>query len=148
MARNLLGFLFSILFVFSDVWCFNMIVRKRLWALFAIYSFVLHFAVAQQRPRPDSVDIIKVDTTNRIIDAVKDNRVSKELLKSVMRKPPGDDIINVRSEEAFLPFEGKIIRQILINHIGFERSITDTTRNIKNAFVKVGNALHSNTKEW
>lgn len=122
--------------------------RKKFWTFFAICVLIVHFSFAQQTPKPDTVELLKVDTTNRIIEAVKDNRVSKEILRSVTRRQPANDIINIRSEEAFLPYEGKIIRQILINHIGFERSITDTSRNIKTALVRVGNALHSNTKEW
>ncbi len=88
------------------------------------------------------------DTTKTIIDAVKDSKVSQELIKTVTRKPASEEVINIRSEEAFLPFEGKIIRQIIVNHIGFDKNITDTTRNIRNTGVKVANALHKNSKEW
>lgn len=88
------------------------------------------------------------DTTRNLLNAVRDSKMSQELLKTVSRKPADDKIINMKSEEAFLPYEGKIIRQIVINHIGFDKSITDTTRNIKNAVVKVANALHKNSKEW
>lgn len=125
-----------------------MVTRSGFWILFAIYTFGVQISFAQQKQKPDSADVKKTDTTSNIIDAVKDSRFSREILKSVTRKPDQVDILNIRSEEAFLPFEGKIIRQILINHIGFERSITDSTRVIKNAIVKVGNALHSNSKEW
>src|SRR5688500_7769378 len=108
-----------------------MFYRRRIWVLLTLYVFVLQISFAQDKKKPDSVEIIKTDTTNRIIDAVIDNKVSKEILKSVTRRPP-KEIINIRSEEAFMPYEGKIIRQIIVNHINFERSITDTTQTVKN----------------
>ncbi len=90
----------------------------------------------------------KGDTTKNIVDAVKDSKVSQELLKSVTRKPPVQEILNTKSEEAFLPYDGKVIRKIIVNHIGFDKSITDTTRNAMNTMVKIANALHKNSKEW
>jgi hypothetical protein len=119
-----------------------------LWILLAIL-FITHFASAQKNDNKDTVDIIPIDTTNRIIDAVKDTKITKEILKSVTRRPKEDEnILNIRSEEAFMPFDGKIIRQILINHIDFERSITDSSTNIKSRLVRLGNTLHNTSKEW
>ncbi|MBA4056662.1 MAG: hypothetical protein C0490_18250, partial [Marivirga sp.] len=109
-------------------------------ALFVIFfSFLLQVTYAQEKEEED--------TPKNSVDTVKD-KVSQELLKTVTRKPPDEEIINIKSEEAFLPYEGKLIRQIIVNHIGFDKSITDTTRNIKNTVVKVANALHKNSKEW
>jgi hypothetical protein len=125
-----------------------MLYRRRIWVLLTIYAFVLQISFAQDKKKADSVKIIKSDTTNRIIDAVIDNKVSKGILKSVTRRPQKDDILNIRSEEAFLPYEGKIIRQIIVNHINFERSITDTTRTVRNSIVKIGNAVHSTSTDW
>ncbi len=106
---------------------------------------MLTVAPAQEKPEKDKT---KKDTTRNIIDAVKDNRLSKEILKSVTRKPLQDDPINTRAEDPFLPYEGKIIRKIRVNHIGFDKTITDTTRTIKNFAAKAANALHKNSKEW
>lgn len=105
---------------------------------------MLTVALAQEKPEKEKT---KKDTTRNIIDAVKDNRLSKEILKSVTRKPLQDDPINTRSEDPFLPYEGKIIRNIRVNHIGFDKTITDTTRTIKNFAAKAANALHKNSKE-
>jgi hypothetical protein len=122
---------------------------KRLMTLLAIFLFAIQVSFAQEKNEDDTVDIIKIDTTNRIIDAVKDTKITQGILKSVTRKSdPQPDILTIRSEAAFLPFDGKIIRQILINHIDFERSITDTTQNIRNRLVKLGNKLHNTSKEW
>ncbi len=118
------------------------------WILASILWFVSHSSLGQKTDTGDTVEIIKIDTTSKIIDVVKDTKLTQELLKSVTRKRPQEDVLNVRSEAAFLPFEGKIIRQILINHIDFERSITDTTKNIKNRITRIGNALHATSKNW
>ncbi|WP_276373280.1 hypothetical protein [Chryseolinea sp. H1M3-3] len=135
-----------------------MVYWKRFWTALAIFFYVvIQASFAQEKEGKDSVgvqgdtiEIIKIDTTNRIIDAVKDTKLTQEILKGVTRKqePEGQDILTIRSEEAFLPFEGKIIRQVLINHIDFERSITDTTQNMRNRLVKIGNTLHNTSKEW
>lgn len=122
-----------------------MIERRVFWISLAICCFVIQISFSQQG---DSVEIIKIDTTDNIIDKVKDTKLSKEILKSVTRKPKPDGIINTRSEEAFLPFEGKFIRRILINHIDFDKSLTDSSKNVKNTIVKIGDALHGTSKEW
>ncbi|HEX6892926.1 MAG TPA: hypothetical protein VF141_19590 [Chryseolinea sp.] len=90
----------------------------------------------------------QTDTSRNIVDVVKDSKVSQELLQSVTRKPPVAEVLNAKSEEAFLPYEGKMIRNIIVNHVGFEKSITDTTANFKNRVVQIANALHVNSKEW
>src|SRR5688572_3236181 len=113
-----------------------MIERRVFWIGLAICCHVVQISFSQQG---DSVEVIEIDTTDNIIEKVKDTRLSKEVLKSVRRKPEAENVINIRSEEAFLPFEGKYIRQILINHVGFERSLTDSTRNVKNTVVRIGN---------
>ncbi len=122
-----------------------MIERRVFWICLAICCLVVQISFSQQG---DSVKIIEGDTTGNIIDKVKDTKLSKEVLKIVTRKPEVENFINIKSEAAFLPFEGKFIRKILINHVGFERSLTDSSKNVRNTLVKIGNALHSNSKEW
>lgn len=56
---------------------------------------------------------------------------------------PGDGVI--KNEEMFNPYRGKIIRNIGVQKISFNRSINDTTRVIKNFFTNVGDALHTTT---
>ncbi len=112
----------------------------RRFLLFILHSTVLLPALAQE---PD-----KSDTTRSIIDIVKDSKVSRELLNVISRTPPEEGVFNLKSEEIFLPFQDKFIRHIIINHVGFDKSITDTTRNIKNFSIRVANALHKNSKEW
>lgn len=53
-----------------------------------------------------------------------------------------------KSEEPFLPFEGRIIRNIIIDHIGFERSIYDTTsKKFVHRIGRFANNLHQATRE-
>src|SRR5688500_19780135 len=119
-----------------------------LWIVLAICCVDVHLSWSQEKENRDTVEIIKIDSANRVIDAVKDTKIAQEILGSVTRKPSSESVINIKSEVAFLPFNGKIIRQILINHIDFEKSITDTSRNIRNSIVRIGNALHNTSKEW
>ena len=51
----------------------------------------------------------------------------------------------LKNESAFTPFKGKIIRNVLVEKIGFSRSVNDTTKNIKNLFNDIGEALHTKT---
>ncbi|MBC8032608.1 MAG: hypothetical protein H7Y03_00570 [Chitinophagaceae bacterium] len=57
-------------------------------------------------------------------------------------------VLNTKSESAFLNFEGKIIRRIETEEMGFEKTFTDTTKRIAYFGTKILNALHSNTKAW
>lgn len=79
------------------------------------------------------------------------NRLTQKLSSRVMkmvRQNPGDTIVDQKSESGFIQYQGKIIRQIIVNHIGFERNINDTTRyRVVNTVTRVANSLHTDTKE-
>ncbi len=113
--------------------------KKHCLLVVIFYSILLPTVLAQEKEKEDS--------TKSLIDAVRENRVSREILKSVTRKPQQEQILNLRSEEAFLPYRGKMIRRIVVNRIGFDKNINDTTRSMKNTMVKVANALHKDTRE-
>ena len=81
-----------------------MIDRRVFWICLAICCLVIQISFSQQG---DSVEIIEIDTTDNIIDKVQDTKLSKGVLNIVRRKPEAEkNIINIRSEEAFLPFSG------------------------------------------
>lgn len=86
----------------------------------------------------------QTDTTRR---KILDNKLSKEVIKTISRKSNPDSSIAVKSEAPFLPYEGKIIRHIVINHIGFERTMYDSTRRFRNQITKIADALHYTTRE-
>lgn len=74
-------------------------------------------------------------------------QVSSRVMKLV-RQHPGDTIVDQKSESGFLPYQGKPIRKIIINHIGFERNIHDTTKyRVVNTVTRLANSLHVDTKE-
>jgi hypothetical protein len=89
----------------------------------------------------------KKDST-RLIDKVQKGKTTQKIIGALRRTPPPDNPIEAKSELPFLPHQGKIIRKIIISRIGFERSITDTTRRARTFFAKAANQLHNDTKEW
>lgn len=82
------------------------------------------------------------------IDKIKQKNISQRVMNSIRRKPEADTLFNNKSEEAFLPFAGKIIRSIQVERIGFERTVQDTARTFRNFFARAGNTLHSTSREW
>jgi hypothetical protein len=97
-----------------------------------ILIFSLNRAVAQE----------KTDSTKTSIT----KKAFKAGLKLVSTNPY-DTIVNVESIDNFTQFTGKIIRNIYVERIGFEKSIYDTTKKVSTTISKVANALHSNTRE-
>ena len=51
----------------------------------------------------------------------------------------------VKNEAVFNPYRGKIIRQIVVQKVGFTKSVNDTARVDKNIFSEIGDALHPTT---
>jgi hypothetical protein len=96
---------------------------------------------------PTEKDTTKQDTTQNIIERIQNTKASQAIVHSITRSKR-DTVFNKKSEEVFLPYQGKIIRHIYINHIGFDKTMYDTTRSVKNTITRIGNALHSNTKDW
>jgi hypothetical protein len=88
--------------------------------------------------------IAQLDTTRtRIVDG----RLAQKAISSVKRNPGSDKVITAKSEDPFLPFEGKIIRNIIINKVGFEKSIYDSSRNFRSRTTQIANSLHTNSRE-
>lgn len=57
-------------------------------------------------------------------------------------------LLTTKSEDAFLPYEGKIIRNIFINRYGFEKTFIDTAQKINYFGTRLLNKFHKNTREW
>lgn len=90
------------------------------------------------------------DTTRaeKIINDIKESKLSRSILNSITRKNPDNPVNAVRSEEAFMPYRGRIIRKIILRHIDFQKTVYDTTRNIRNTITRIGNKLHGTSREW
>jgi len=76
----------------------------------ALLLVALH-AMAQER--------VKRDTSMTLEDVAGKSRVSRELLQAISREAPKQGVFNLKSEEIFLPYDGKVIRKVIINHVGF-----------------------------
>jgi hypothetical protein len=88
----------------------------------------------------------KEETLPQKINGIS-GKVTKKL-KGLLYQHPGDTVMNEKSESGFMRYQGKIIRSITIEHIGFERNINDTTRyRVVNRMVRMGDFLHGTTKE-
>lgn len=58
------------------------------------------------------------------------------------------NLIITKSKNLFDEYEGKVIGSITIKTMGFEKTFTDTTRNISYYGTQLLNALHTDTHEW
>ena len=90
------------------------------------------------------------DTTHlpKWMKAMKKNKNAKNLLQAISRVPEVDPSpFLVKSEDAYLKYQGKIIRRIILKRIGFDKLVVDTTRNLQSAMAKTANRLHINSKE-
>jgi hypothetical protein len=74
------------------------------------------------------------------------NGTAGKVLATIQKKSNDEDVFNERSENVFLPYEGKIIRKIYIDRLGFDRSMLDTARKVKTFVSKAANYLHNDTK--
>src|SRR6187551_3448515 len=74
-------------------------------------------------------------------DSLKSKQsLSKKAFKQGMRyitTSKRDTIVNESSVDINAAYQGKIIRNIYIHHIGFERSVYDTTKRTKKIFADV-----------
>lgn len=86
----------------------------------------------------------KSDTTK---NSIINSKLTKEIIESITVSSNSDTVFNQKSEDPFLPYAGKIIRNIYVKQIGFERSFYDGHSKVRKTIVNIGNKLHSTTKE-
>lgn len=111
---------------------------RRILVLTCLLLFFGAMAAHAQKVKPKPKEEEKKTLTQK---------VSRRVMKLV-KQNPGDTIVDQKSESGFRQYQGKIIRRIIINHIGFERNINDTTRyRVVNTVTRVANSLHTDTKE-
>ncbi len=58
------------------------------------------------------------------------------------------DVLEHKSEDPFLPYDGKGIRRVTILRFGFEKTFEDTSKGINYFGTRILNHLHRNTREW
>jgi hypothetical protein len=88
----------------------------------------------------------KKDSTS-LIENLKNSRLGKELARSIRARPFSDSSKQERSEDKAIRYEGKIIRKIYIEHVGFNKSIYNPEKNIKTVVTRIANSLHTDTRE-
>jgi hypothetical protein len=88
--------------------------------------------------------VAQTDSTRK---KILDHKLSQKAIGTIKRKPRPDAVTTAKSEDPFLPYEGKIVRHITINKVGFEKSIYDSSRTFRNAATRIANHLHTNTRE-
>lgn len=117
----------------------------RFWGTFLLTCLLVFFgsvAVHAQKVKPKPKPKPPVEEKPTLTKKLS-NRVMK-----LVKQNPGDTIVDQKSESGFRQYQGKIIRKITVNHIGFERNLSDTTkRRIVNTVTRVANSLHTDTKE-
>ena len=113
---------------------------KYLLAFFMICSFCsVHFSSFAQKETNNKTQL--PDTSNRksFINKMVNNfkKDSTEIDRAYQLK---------RNEEVFKPYEGFIIRNVIIDRLPFGISIGDTSRRFMNALTSLANDLHHLTK--
>lgn len=102
-----------------------------------------------------SIICFHILTTNNVQAQVKKDSVEKKsITKKAFREGmklisthPNDTILNQESIDPYLQYAGKIIRNINIDRIGFEKSIYDSAKKVQKTATRLANALHVNTRE-
>ena len=61
---------------------------------------------------------------------------------------PDQSYLNGKSEDPYLPYQGKVIRRIYIETINFDRSFTDTSKRDHSFAARAGNKLHKSSREF
>jgi len=102
---------------------------------------------AQILSRIDSIKFSNLHFThNKFV-----NNIFEQAVNSVKRNPdsgPDDSYLNGKSEDPFLPYQGKIIRFIYVESVNFDRSFTDTSVHDHSLGARIGNHLHRSTRKF
>lgn len=77
------------------------------------------------------------------------NNIFQQAMNSVRRTPdagPTESVLNGKSEDPYLPYQGKIIRHIHINPLNFDRNFDDTTARDNSFATRVARQFHKTTR--
>src|SRR5688572_29601391 len=93
--------------------------------------------------------IVGLSANAQVKDSVEIKSATKKVFKKGMKlisTTPKDTVKNLKSENPYLPYSGKIIRSIRTEHVGFEKSVYDTAKKVKKVVADVSNFLHVHTR--
>ncbi len=83
-------------------------------------------------------------------DSVEKKSITKKAFQEGMKfisTSPQDTIVNENSVDPYAEHAGKIIRNIHIERIGFEKSIYDSAKKVTKTVTRLANTLHVDTRE-
>src|SRR6478736_2466810 len=69
----------------------------------------------------------------RIFQNLRNSQLVKQLERSITRRSFSDTVKQEKSEDKLKPYQGKIIRNIHTEHIGFNKSIYDSAKKVKSS---------------
>jgi hypothetical protein len=116
----------------------GIITKNRLWLVCLFFPLLTY--------SQKDTTLQKKDSTS-FIENLKNSRLGKELARSIRARPFSDTAKQERSEDKTMRYEGKIIRKIYIEHVGFNKSIYNPDKNIKTVVTRFANSLHTDTRE-
>lgn len=125
----------------------NLYHKTVLLLLLVFVTTGVNTAMGQRLSMEDSIAFSKLHFTNNKVV----NNIFQQAYNSVKRTPNDEDTesyLNGKSEEPYLPFQGKIIRHVYIETINFDRSFQDTSRRDKSWAARAGNRLHKSSRKF
>lgn len=83
-------------------------------------------------------------------DSVERESVTKKAFREGMKlisSNPQDTVLNEKSIDPYIVYAGRIIRNIYIERIGFEKSIYDSAKKVATTVTKLANGIHTDTRQ-
>lgn len=117
---------------------------KYVFKLLFTISLLLVFFCARAQLK----DTIRTTDNNNIFGYAMKFLKKKNKDTSTLTKLDRQEILTTKSEIAFKAYEGKIIRNIIVNKYRFEKTFNDTSKTINYFGTRLLNTLHNTTKEW
>lgn len=112
-----------------------------------LYLLCSFRAAAQHKLDSLSLDSIKIFPRSKFI-----SRWVQKGMDAITKDDPDTSeqaaFLKVHSENAFKKYNGRIIRRITVNRVGFEQTVTDTAKKLASLGARLMNRTHINTKEW
>lgn len=104
-------------------------------------------AGAQVLERLDSIKLDKVHITHSKFV----NNIFQQAVNSIKKSPdagPDQAVLNGKSEDPYLPYQGKIIRHIYIDPLNFDRNFEDTSKVDNSYATRVAKRFHKTTRKY
>lgn len=112
-----------------------------------LFIFCVLSLMAEAQQDSSFLDKINLRTKNKFLNGIFED-AKNSIRKNQFDTSDNKVVLLTQSEQSFKPYEGKIIRRIIINSFGFERTFTDTANRIQYFGTKILNALHTDSREF